>query len=963
VTRPLALALTVLTGFTGLVYQVTWQRYLAALVGSHSEATASVLGIFLGGLSLGYALFGRVTRRLVVRQAQPRLLTLYGGVEAAIGVFALAFPTLFALARHVSLWAPRAEGPGFAFDVMLCALLVGPPAVLMGGTIPILTQALARSVADATRFHAFVYGFNTVGAFAGALAAGFTLVPWLGLAGVLRAMAVVNLAVGAIFVGLDRRASRERAGAELSGGESDAGAPVPAFVGYAAVAVLSGFAMMTLETVLIRLGGFALGSSQFTFAMVVAAFVLCIALGSFAVSALPRVPASALLVNQTLLAALLILLYALVPSAPYWAHVLRSLYTTVDAAFFPYYIAAFVCLLAVVGLPVALSGATLPLIFHHLRRHHGDLGRVAGRLYSWNTLGSLLGALLGGYLLLFWLDLHQVYSLAVLCLLAGAFILAWLLGRGNGLVWTGIVLLPVCALFYRLEAWSPNALAMGAFRAREALPYTYTGPANFVRRWWKDALVIFYEDDPTSSVAVFETFMPDKLNFRALKVNGKPDSATAVDVTTTGLLGLLPALFAESTERTFVIGYGTGVSVGELAALETTREVVVAEISSGVVAAAPLFDFANQGAASHPKVRILRSDAYRALQRSEGRFDVIVSEPSNPWVNGVEMLYSIEFLQAARERLAPGGVLAQWFHQYETDDATVSLVLRSYAAVFEHVSVWYGAGADLILLGFRDPDHALDVERLQRRAARSDFAAGLRRSEVPSFPALLAHEIMPVGVLDSLELEGPVHTLDHPRLSHQAGRAYFRGASGYLPFSGVGRAAGTGAANSLLRRYRDRRGRSFSLAEERAVASETCRWRIRECSTLLAAWRARWGESDDTRELLQSARRQQRSFGGRVDRGTVERLGAFFSSDGESQPVALARARQASADFERYYLHAAPFDYYLHAAPFDPAGLLRLWERCRDDDDERACERGLSRARSLVGASPSRPRSGEPGSP
>jgi spermidine synthase len=822
----------------------------------------------------------------------------------------------------------------------------------MGGTIPILTQALARGVADATRFHAFVYGFNTAGAFVGALAAGFALVPWLGLAGVLRAMAVVNLAVGAIFVVLDRLASRGDSRAELPDGEPDAAAPVASTAGYAVVAMLSGFAMMTLETVLIRLGGFALGSSQFTFAMVVAVFVLCIALGSFAVSALPRVPASALLVNQCLLAALLVLLYALAPTAPYWAHVLRTLFTSTDAAFFPYYIAAFACLLAVVGLPVALSGATLPLLFHHLRRHHGDLGRVAGRLYSWNTVGSLLGALLGGYLLLFWLDLHQVYSLAVACLLAGAFILSWLLGRANGLVWTVIALLPVCALLYRLEAWSPKALAMGAFRARVALPFTYVGPADFVRRWWKDARVIFYEDDPTSSVTVFENHMPDETMFRALKVNGKPDSATQVDVTTTGLLGLLPALFAQSTERAFVIGYGTGVSVGELAALETTREVVVAEISSGVIAAAPLFDFANQGAANHPKARILRSDAYRALQRSEGLFDVIVSEPSNPWVNGVEMLYSVEFLQAARERLAPGGVLAQWFHQYETDDATVSLVLRTYAAIFEHVSVWYGIGSDLILLGFRDPEHTLDVERLQRRAARSDFADGLRRAEIPSFPALLAHEIMPVGVLGSLELEGPVHTLDHPRLNHQAGRAYFRGANGHLPFSGAGRAAGTGAENSLLRRHRDRRGRSLSLAEERAVASEACRWRTRECSTLLAAWRARRGESDATRELLEFALSQQRIFGAGVKRGAVERLEAFFSSDGGSRPVALARAKQASADFERYYQHAAPFD---------PTRLLRLWELC-SDDDERACERGLSRARTLLDARPPRPRSGQPDS-
>ena len=109
----------------------------------------------------------------------------------------------------------------------------------------------------------------------------------------------------------------------------------------------------------------------------------------------------------------------------------------------------------------------------------------------------------------------------------------------------------------------------------------------------------------------------------------------------------------------------------------------VAEISRAVIAAAaPYFDVGNGNASKSPKVEILRGDAYRTLLRSERKFDLIVSEPSNPWVTGVEMLYSREFLQAAREHLAPGGVYAQWFHVYESDVDVVSLVLRTYADVF-----------------------------------------------------------------------------------------------------------------------------------------------------------------------------------------------------------------------------------------------------------------------------------------
>src|SRR5262245_53646401 len=206
-----ALFLTVLTGAVALVYEVAWQKYFATLLGSHSEATAAILAIFLGGLSAGYALFGRVTRRLVAYSrasgAPARLLLVYGGVEAGIGVYALLFPTLFGVAQRASLLVPPAHaGAGFAFDVALTALLIGPPTVLMGGTIPVLTLALAGDLERATRVHAWVYGFNTAGAFAGALLAAFWIVPRLGLDGTLYALAFVNLFAGGVFAALDRRA-------------------------------------------------------------------------------------------------------------------------------------------------------------------------------------------------------------------------------------------------------------------------------------------------------------------------------------------------------------------------------------------------------------------------------------------------------------------------------------------------------------------------------------------------------------------------------------------------------------------------------------------------------------------------------------------------------------------------------------------------------------------------------------
>jgi spermidine synthase len=316
---------------------------------------------------------------------------------------------------------------------------------------------------------------------------------------------------------------------------------------------------------------------------------------------------------------------------------------------------------------------------------------VAGRLYSWNTVGSLLGALLGGYILLFWLDLHHVYRVALSALVVGAAILTVLVFRIPRLFTAFLVVLPALVGMWGMPAWDSERLNAGLFRRREPGPLTFRGADAFFEE--SRSQVLFYMDDPTSTVSVRES--PPKGDAerpsRGIFTNGKPDGNLIGDYPTMALTALIPALLADSPERAFVIGYGTGVTTGELAALELARVVHVAEISQGVIEAAPLFEEGNLNASKNPKVTIQRGDAYRTLLRSEGQYDLILSEPSNPWVTGVEMLYSVEFLDAARRRLAPGGVYAQWFHLYELDVETVELVLRTYVSVFPHVSVWYTA--------------------------------------------------------------------------------------------------------------------------------------------------------------------------------------------------------------------------------------------------------------------------------
>jgi predicted membrane-bound spermidine synthase len=946
-TRALALALTLLTGFSGLVYEVAWQKYLSTLLGSHSEATAAVLAIFLGGLSLGYWLFGLVTRRFVLRSetrgAAPRLFLLYGAIEASIGVYVIAFPWLFQGVQILSFSIPHGPaGVGFAIDVLLSALLIGPASVLMGGTIPILTQALARSLADATRFHAFVYAFNTAGAFAGALAAGFYLVPVLGLVGVMLAMGMINLLAGTIFVLLG---TQRLCAYSLPSYETDRRASKPGSFGvYAAVAALTGFAMMAIQTTAIRLAGLSFGSSQFTFSMVVAAFILCIALGSFLVSIPPRISKIYVVLNQWGLALLLLILYPLLEDSPYWVHVIRSLVHDQSAGFAAYYFLGFLLILFVLGLPVILSGAALPLLFHHMRREVDHLGDLAGSLYSWNTVGSLLGALLGGYILLFWFDLHHIHRMAVVALLVAALVLTIRVYRWKPVVIA--VMIPLVGILTLLPGWDPNRLYVGLFRSREPLAGTYEGPDSFAKFHpeYYQTKIIFHVDDPVVSVTAVEYPAPRGKKSLSIATNGKPDGNTHGDYTTMALVAILPALMAKESERAFVIGWGTGISAGELASLDSIRSVDVAEISTGVIAAAPLFDFANLRASRNEKIRVIRGDAYRALMRSTRKYDVIVSEPSNPWVTGVEMLYSREFLEAARERLSPGGVHCQWFHLYETDDATVAMVLQTYAEVFDHVAIWVAKDPDFLLLGFDEPDSAMDVYRLEERSRRPDFKASLQRAGIGSFPALLAHEFVPLGVLHAIELEGPIQTLYHPRLNDIAGRAFFHGVRGELPFMGSRKIARTAAESSMLQNYALELGGRLPGEQRAELIRHVCYAVGPRCKALVAQWISEGIDSQllhDTRSFVVNGLAPVEAAAGLpiTDEESLEALAELFPGrDGHreiSDFVTIAAAEQATEDFVRLYHHGAPFD---------GEQLLDIWSRCREGRrSEAECKRANGR--------------------
>jgi spermidine synthase len=931
-----------LTGFSGLVYEVAWQRACTILLASHATAIAVAWTVFFGMLGVGYALFGRLTRKIAERATStggaPRLLRVYALTQIGVGAYALFFPSLFGFIQFLSKHAPgAATGFGFTVDLVLAVVSIGPLAMLLSATIPILTLALAGSRENATRVHAWVYGFSTAGAAAGVVAGVFCLIPGLGLAKTFYAMGSVNLVAGVLFMVLDRFG--ERVWPEFEPAEDASAISRESFGPYAIVCVLTGFGMVGLQCVLGRISLLALGPTDYSWAIVMAVFFLGTALGSLAISVFRAIPRGVIVGSQWALVAYLFMFYHEIENAPYWAHALRALFRNVEEAFLPFYIASFACAFLVLALPVGLAGALLPLLFHHLRGKTAELGSVAGRLFSWNAVGSLLGALLGGYLLLFWLDLHHVYRIVMAALVAEAVLLTILIFRVPLWSTAAFVALPIFIGLLILPTWSPERLVSGSFHVREPIATTFKGPDAYFEAASSENPLIYFHDGPAATISVREGAVKRGRPNRTLFNNGESEGSLDSDYPTMALAALVPALLAENPERAFVMGLATGVTASELASLQSISGVEVVEDSWGVLDVAPLFNKGNMNAAANPKITITRGDPFRAITRSNQSYDVISSTISNPWIASAERLYTVEFFEAVRDHLTPGGVYAQWLQLDRLNSEALRVVLRTYDSVFPQSSIWYSFGNHVLLLGFNDSKHALDVAAIKKRLRQPDFRAGLERVGIRKRAAFFAHELLPLGVLHAAQLDASLHTLQHPVLADIAARSFHQGDRGAFPKLPTLKSTRVGRENSLLRLYAGRGDQPMPRGIVVAAAQETCkRGRIVECATLLMRWSGKSKTSDKRATLLARLQREPRNRE-LLKEGSLASLDLLLGN--QRLPQVYGRKSLEFANrISKTYLR-----YYHHAVPFDRSVLSAAWSACKVS----GCKAGRRHVEQLVG--------------
>jgi spermidine synthase len=802
------------SGFCALVYQIGWLREFRLIFGASTAASAAVLAIFIGGLGAGGLVLGSRADR------HPRPIRLYAQLEAIVALSAAATPLLLFLVRmlYVSAGGTTHLGlaGGTAGRLVLSALVLALPTIAMGGTLPALAAGVTRHSDVGRRDVAILYGLNALGAVAGCLVATFFLLEHVGTRATLWIAAGINLlvavAAGRItYVASDssrtsnvgrsaegppnqpwpkqRRSAVALAKAE--GGHAVRGTPgSELFLLIASAGV--GFAFFLMELVWYRMLGPLLGGSVFTFGLILAVALAGIGIGGllYAVTSEDRVASLSGFASSCLLeAAALAGVYALGDRLAVLTLALRPL-TSLD---FGTAVACWTLVTMVVVLPAAIvAGYQFPLIIALLGRGRNELGRQVGLAYAANTLGAITGALAGGFGLLPWLSAPGAWRFSALWLVALGICATALSVRHGGrrlaLTQWGTQLGLAAFALACAGATGPSAVwrhsGIGAGRAAATLD-----SSNRFRDWMhaQQRAIVWDEDGTESSVA-----LAAEPNGYAFIVNGKSDGSARGDAGTQVMLALLGAILNPEARRSLVIGLGTGSSAGWLGAIPGMDRVDVVELEPLTVDVARACDDVNREVLRNPKVHLTIGDARETLLTGRDGYDLIASEPSNPFRAGVASLFTREYYAAARERLTDNGMFLQWVQLYEIDARTLGTVYATVASVFPHVEAWEAGGGDLVLVGAKKK-LTYRADALAARIQEEPFKTALRVAwRAVDLTGLLAHFIADAP-LARLMADAPgvvINTDDRNVVEFGFGRSMGSGASLLAELRNFARQAG-----------------------------------------------------------------------------------------------------------------------------------------------------------------------------
>jgi len=756
------LILFFISGVCGLIYEVVWGRMLTLVMGHTVFATSTVLAAFMGGLALGSLLLGR----LADRYRHP--LILYGILECLLGLYCLILPALLdgMVPIYRLLYRSFHTSPHLLTlaQLFFSGLLIVIPSALMGGTLPVLSKFLVRAHDQIGSFVGRLYAINAAGAVVGSVAAGFVLIPSLGMQASLYGAAVVNLVIGLLAFALQRASSPQPQLAQL---ESDSASNERAEdainvesrreAQLALLALtLSGGAALIYEVTWTRTLSLLLGPSVQAFSLMLGAFITGLALGSWLLSRVADrerdlLPIFALLQWGTAFSAV-----AFVPLVNSFPGFIRGILRSADGSFSELQLLNAGLIFIIMLVPTTCLGGVFPIAVKLYSRSIPSMGKRLGTIYAGNTIGAVVGSLFAGFLLIPVLGLQNTILAASFINGAIGGLLFLASGIGRQKLRVSLAAVPAVALVvivFLVPSWDVNALTSGPYH------YFYKDEATAQRVLDSDKL-LYYREGITGTVAVKK-----RGNAQFLVISGKVDAGSKEDMLTQILSGQIPLLLAKNPEDVLVIGLASGVTLGSVAQ-HPVKSIDAVEISYEVSEAAALFSEVNHDVLKDERVDLIIQDGRNHLLLTDRLYDVIISAPSNPWMAGIGNLYTAEFFKLARERLRPGGLMGQWLGAYNMPNSILKSIIRTYASVFPHVSLWAFDDSDLLLVGSESPIR-INVEDLKKKLANEKVRADLRRINSHRWWQPIMMAVAEGDILRRAVQDAPIHTDDHPFLEYE----------------------------------------------------------------------------------------------------------------------------------------------------------------------------------------------------
>ncbi|UCH34997.1 MAG: fused MFS/spermidine synthase [Armatimonadota bacterium] len=770
------------SGASALFYQVIWLRQLATVFGNTTLAISVTLTAFMSGLALGSYAFGRVGDRAA------RPFRIYAWLEILIGAYGLVSLSVLH-GVHAGYLALASRLPydsswlvGYQFWASLLALVA--PTALMGGTLPIASKGIVRRLDGIGPEVGRLYGINTLGAAVGVLLVGFVLLPVLGLWHAVVLAACLNLAVGAAVLAADAwraraeaRGSRDPRPAPAADapsspdGETEAHAPsdgdTPLRVILVLGLALSGFSGLALEVVWARAFSLYVGSSVYAFSAILLAVLIGIGLGSLLVARL----SARREVDVTWFVAVQFGAGVGTFGLLFFYNSLAFVFLSIVMRFwrsFPTLLALEV--LVIVGcllLPALCSGAAFPIASRLFIQRSAVLSRSIGTLYAANTLGCIAGSFAAGFVLIPHIGLRATVMQCAACyMITAAAVL--LVERGPNRAGGVVVLAGLAALVAWLPSWRQELMVAGFFRRQ----YDELATARAVMTARRD--VLFYREGSLATVAVIR----GRQN-RSLVINAKVEASdVSVEMDTQTMLAHLPLLLADRTESVLVVGLGSGTTCGA-AALHPTSTIECVEIEPAVAAGARYFSDTNRDVFADPRFRVVFADARNYLAAGRRRYDVIISEPSNPWFGGTASLFTVEHFQALRDSLADDGVICQWVQLYEMSPQDLRSVVATFVKVFPDATLWWvgRSHVDIALIAQKHP-WKVDFDRFsERMGARPQIMPDFERAQLKQPVSVLAWLLLGPDDLRRMSTGSRLNTDNLPLLEFSAPRSLYRESS------------------------------------------------------------------------------------------------------------------------------------------------------------------------------------------